>query len=148
MPTRFRKVRKRRGSRTHGWGQIGQHRKTGAKGGRGEAGKHKHKWTWVLRYDRDYFGKHGFFRPNRREVKSMNLLQLATVIENLEEQGLLKTVDDRIVVDLNSMGVKKIIGGGRINRPLVVIVENWTKTAEEKIREAGGEIIRPGEAKV
>jgi large subunit ribosomal protein L15 len=148
LPTRFRKVRKRRGSRTHGWGQIGQHRKTGAKGGRGEAGKHKHKWTWVLRYDRDYFGKHGFFRPNRREVKSMNLLQLATVIENLEEQGLLKTVDDRIVVDLNSMGVKKIIGGGRINRPLVVIVENWTKTAEEKIREAGGEIIRPGEAKV
>jgi large subunit ribosomal protein L15 len=148
LPTRFRKVRKRRGSRTHGWGQIGQHRKTGAKGGRGEAGKHKHKWTWVLRYDRDYFGKHGFFRPNRREVKSMNLLQLATVIENLEEQGLLKTVDDRIVVDLNSMGVKKIIGGGRINRPLVVIVENWTKTAEEKIREAGGEIIRPGEVKV
>jgi large subunit ribosomal protein L15 len=148
LPTRFRKVRKRRGSRTHGWGQIGQHRKTGAKGGRGEAGKHKHKWTWVLRYDRDYFGKHGFFRQNRREVKSMNLLQLATVIENLEEQGLLKTVDDRIVVDLNSMGVKKIIGGGRINRPLVVIVENWTKTAEEKIREAGGEIIRPGEVKV
>jgi large subunit ribosomal protein L15 len=148
LPTRFRKVRKRRGSRTHGWGQIGQHRKTGAKGGRGEAGKHKHKWTWVLRYDRDYFGKHGFFRPNRREVKSMNLLQLATVIENLEEQGLLKTVDDRIVVDLNSMGIKKIIGGGRINRPLVVIVENWTKTAEEKIREAGGEIIRPGEVKV
>jgi large subunit ribosomal protein L15 len=148
LPTRFRKVRKRRGSRTHGWGQIGQHRKTGAKGGRGEAGKHKHKWTWVLRYDRDYFGKHGFFRPNRREVKSMNLLQLATVIENLEEQGLLKIVDDRIAVDLNSMGVKKIIGGGRINRPLLVIVENWTRTAEEKIREAGGEIVKPEEVKV
>jgi large subunit ribosomal protein L15 len=148
LPTRFRRVRKRRGSRTHGWGQIGQHRKTGAKGGRGEAGKHKHKWTWVLRYDRDYFGKHGFFRPNRREVKSMNLLQLATVIENLEEQGLLKIVDDRIAVDLNSMGVKKIIGGGRINRPLLVIVENWTRTAEEKIREAGGEIVKPEEVKV
>jgi len=148
LPTRFRKVRKRRGSRTHGWGQIGQHRKTGAKGGRGESGKHKHKWTWILRYDRDYFGKHGFFRPNRREVKSMNLLQLATVVENLEEQGLLKIVDDRIVVDLNSMGVKKIIGGGRINRPLLVIVENWTRTAEEKIREAGGEIVKPEEVRV
>jgi len=148
LPTRFRKVRRRRGSRTHGWGQIGQHRKTGAKGGRGESGKHKHKWTWILRYDRDYFGKHGFFRPNRREVKSMNLLQLATVVENLEEQGLLKIVDDRIVVDLNSMGVKKIIGGGRINRPLLVIVENWTRTAEEKIREAGGEIVKPEEVRV
>jgi len=148
LPTRFRKVRKRRGSRTHGWGQIGQHRKTGAKGGRGEAGKHKHKWTWILKYDRDYFGKHGFYRPNRREVKSINLLQLTTVVENLEKKGLLKTVDDKIVVDLNSIGVKKIIGGGRINKPLLVIVEKWTKTAEEKIKEAGGEIVKPEELKV
>ncbi|MEM1583686.1 MAG: uL15 family ribosomal protein [Nitrososphaerota archaeon] len=147
MPTRFRKVRKKRGSRTHGWGQIGQHRKTGSKGGRGEAGKHKHKWTWVLRYDRDRFGKHGFYRPNRKEVRSINLLQLATVVENLEED-MLKTLDNRIVVDLHSLGVKKLIGGGRVSKPLLVIVEAWTKTAEEKIKEAGGQIVKPKEVKV
>ena len=148
MPTRFRKVRKRRGSRTHGWGQIGQHRKTGAKGGHGETGKHKHKWTWVLRYDRDYFGKHGFFRPNRREIKSINLLQLMTLVENLEERNELKSKDDKLIVDLNSMGIKKVVGGGRIYKPLIVIVDNWTKTAEEKIKEAGGEIVKPEEIKV
>lgn len=147
MPTRFRKVRKRRGSRTHGWGQIGQHRKTGAKGGRGEAGKHKHKWTWILRYDRGYFGKHGFHRQNKKEVKSINLLQLVAIVENLEKDTL-KTLDNRIVVDLDSLGVKKVVGGGRINKPLLVIVERWTKTAEEKIKEAGGEIAKPGEVKV
>jgi len=90
MGTRHRKSRKRRGSRTCGWGQIGQHRKSGSRGGHGHAGMHKHKWTWVLKYDPDYFGKHGFYRPNRREVKSMNLIQLSTLVENLERRGELK----------------------------------------------------------
>ncbi|RLG12033.1 MAG: 50S ribosomal protein L15, partial [Thaumarchaeota archaeon] len=31
MPTRWRKSRKHRGSRTCGWGQIGQHRKSGSR---------------------------------------------------------------------------------------------------------------------
>ncbi|MEM3921728.1 MAG: 50S ribosomal protein L15, partial [Nitrososphaerota archaeon] len=57
MGTRHRKSRKRRGSRTCGWGQIGQHRKSGSRGGHGHAGMHKHKWTWVLKHDPDYFGK-------------------------------------------------------------------------------------------
>ena len=38
MPTRLRKVRKQRGSRTHGYGQIGQHRHSGKQGGHGNAG--------------------------------------------------------------------------------------------------------------
>ena len=33
MPQKLRKTRKMRGSRTHGYGQIGQHRKGGGKGG-------------------------------------------------------------------------------------------------------------------
>ncbi|MCS7126721.1 MAG: 50S ribosomal protein L15 [Aigarchaeota archaeon] len=146
MPTRFRKIRKRRGSRTHGWGQIGQHRKTGAKGGHGETGKHKHKWTWVLKYDRDYFGKHGFFRPNKKEITAMNLIQLNTLVEKLEARKELERRDGKIVVDLRSFGVRKVIGSGKINKPLTVIVERWTKTAEEKIKEAGGEILKPREA--
>ncbi|MEN2974757.1 MAG: uL15 family ribosomal protein [Candidatus Caldarchaeales archaeon] len=145
MPTRFRKIRKRRGSRTHGWGQIGQHRKTGAKGGRGESGKHKHKWTWVLRYDREYFGKHGFFRPNKKETNSMNLIQLSTLIDKMEARNEVKKKDDKIIVDLKSIGIEKVTGGGRVSRPLIVIVERWTEKAEEKIKEAGGEIVKPGE---
>ncbi|MEM4427493.1 MAG: 50S ribosomal protein L15, partial [Zestosphaera sp.] len=39
-----------RGSRTHGYGRVGQHRKAGSRGGRGAAGLHKHKWTWVVKY--------------------------------------------------------------------------------------------------
>ena len=33
MPTRLRKTRKLRGGRHMGWGQVGQHRASGHKGG-------------------------------------------------------------------------------------------------------------------
>lgn len=148
MATRHRKVRKRRGSRTHGWGQIGQHRKTGAKGGHGRAGMHKHKWTWVLRYNRDYFGRHGFFRPNRREMRAVNLVQLATLAENLERSAGAKVVEGRLLVNLAAMGIRKVVAGGKVSKPLLVVAETWTKRAEERIREAGGEIVKPGEARV
>ncbi len=142
MATRHRKVRKRRGSRTHGWGQIGQHRKTGAKGGHGAAGRHKHKWTWVLRYDRDYFGKHGFHRPNRREIRAVNLNQLSTIAENLERSGAEKR-DGKLVVNLKAMGIGKLVAGGKVTKPLIVIVERWTELAAKKVEEAGGEIAKP-----
>jgi large subunit ribosomal protein L15 len=145
MGTRHRKSRKRRGSRTCGWGQIGQHRKSGSRGGHGHAGMHKHKWTWVLKYDPDYFGKHGFYRPNRREVKSMNLIQLSTLVENLERRGELKILDDMPVVNLSALGVGKLVGGGKLDRGLVIIVNSWTERAEKAVREAGGRLLKPSE---
>ncbi len=45
MATRFRKTRKFRGSRNHGWGQVGQHRASGHKGGLGQSGMLKHHFS-------------------------------------------------------------------------------------------------------
>ncbi|MEM2188569.1 MAG: uL15 family ribosomal protein [Nitrososphaerota archaeon] len=145
MGTRHRKSRKRRGSRTCGWGQIGQHRKSGSRGGHGHAGMHKHKWTWVLKYDPDYFGKHGFYRPNKREIKAMNLTQLSTLVENLERRGELKLMNGMPVIDLSALGVGKLVGGGRVDRRLMVVVDSWTEKAERAIREAGGKLVKPKE---
>jgi len=41
MPTRLRKTRKLRGGRHMGWGQVGQHRASGHKGGLGRSGHHE-----------------------------------------------------------------------------------------------------------
>jgi ribosomal protein L15 len=60
LPTKDRKVRKYRGSRTHGYGQIGQHRCRGGRGGTGKAGLDKHKWTYILSHNPDYWLKKGF----------------------------------------------------------------------------------------
>ncbi|MDJ0272954.1 MAG: 50S ribosomal protein L15 [Aigarchaeota archaeon] len=133
MPTRFRKVRKYRGSRTHGWGQIGQHRKTGAKGGRGMAGGHKHKWTKLL--DKDYFGKDGFTPITRREEKTANLLTVSLLAEKSGNN----------LVNLVESGYTKLLGDGKITTPLTIVVERWSKKAEEKVKQAGGNLVKPAE---
>lgn len=145
MPTRLRKIRKLRGSRTCGWGQVGQHRKTGSKGGRGMAGSHKHKWTWILKYAPDYFGKHGFHRPNRRPYRAINLEQLNIIADRLEREGKIEVVEGMQLVNLENMGIKKLIAKGSVQKPLLVVVERWTEQAEKEVLKAGGKIIKPGE---
>ncbi len=61
------------GRKRFGRGNIKNRRGSGNRGGRGAAGLHKHKYSWVTRYDPDYFGKHGFSRPNRKSVDVINL---------------------------------------------------------------------------
>ncbi|MEM4281649.1 MAG: uL15 family ribosomal protein [Candidatus Caldarchaeum sp.] len=135
MPTRLRKVRRLRGSRTHGWGQIGQHRKTGAKGGRGMAGGHKHKWTKLLKTD--YFGEHGFTPVRVAAKKTVNLFQVS--------EYALKSGSD--IVNLHQLGVSKLLGGGKLLKPLTVVVEEWSKKAAEKIEGVGGKVVKPEEVK-
>lgn len=73
MPHRKRKVRKKRGSRPHGYGRVGLHRGKGMRGGRGKAGLHKHKWSYTVIYAPDHFGKRGFKPPRRVEANIINL---------------------------------------------------------------------------
>ncbi|MEM2871328.1 MAG: uL15 family ribosomal protein [Candidatus Caldarchaeum sp.] len=134
MPTRLRKVRKLRGSRTHGWGQIGQHRKTGAKGGRGMAGGHKHKWTKLL--SEDYFGKDGFTPVEKSEKRAVSLLKVSQIAES-SAAG---------TIDLDNMGYDKLIGGGKLYKPLTIVVKEWSKKAAEIVEKSGGRLVKPGEA--
>ncbi len=145
MPTRFRKVRKQRGSRTHGFGQIGQHRKHGSKGGRGMAGSKKHKQTWIQKYDPNYFGKKGFRPPSPSSRKVIGLEKLSQLAGKLKDSGEATYLEDRLLVDLAKGGYTKLIGSGRIDWKLLVVSEAWTKRSEEKIAEAGGRIVRPSE---
>jgi hypothetical protein len=77
MPHKLRKTRKMRGSRTHGYGRIGQHRDAGSKGQR-KVGRHKHLWSYVVTHEPDYFGKKGFTSPQslKRKENTINIKQL------------------------------------------------------------------------
>ena len=129
MPTRIRKMRKRKGGRTLGWGQVGQHRKHGAKGGYGKAGLHKHKWSWVVKYAPDYFGSHGFVPPSPNSTKRW----FNGAIEGDKDSGL-------PVIDLTALGVEKLLGGGSVKRAVVVKVRAATKSAVAKLEAAGGRV--------
>ncbi|MDH7564366.1 MAG: uL15 family ribosomal protein [Candidatus Bathyarchaeota archaeon] len=138
MPHRFRKHRKKRGSRTEGYGRVGQHRDTGSKGFR-KSGRHKRGWSWVLRYEPDYFGKKGFTSPKslKQKVKSVNVGKLDEIAEKFSE----KTEENKLHIDLGRLGYTKLLGTGKVTKPLIVKVCSSSKSAAEKIEKAGGQLL-------
>jgi len=133
MPHKLRKIRKTRGSRTQGYGRIGQHRKSGSKGYR-KAGRHKHLWSYVTSYEPGYFGKNGFTSPQSktRNISVINLARLEALSNQNPDEG---------VIDLTSMGYAKLLGTGKLTKALSVKVESASKSAIEKIEQAGGKIL-------
>ncbi|PVX25802.1 MAG: 50S ribosomal protein L15 [Candidatus Bathyarchaeum sp.] len=148
MPHKDRKVRRQRGSRTHGWGQIGQHRAGGGRGGHGKAGLDKHKWTYVVKHDPTYWLKKGFVsaRALGKKVSIINVGKLDDLADMLESEKKLEKKDTKIYLDLESLGFDKLLGTGIISQPMVVKVGAYSEAASRKLEEAGGEILKEAEA--
>jgi len=143
MPHKLRKIRKKRGSRTCGYGRVGQHRKSGTKGER-RAGRHKHLWSYVIKYEPDYFGKRGFTSPKslQRRDSPINLSQLEELIEKLSAEKKLEEKNGKIFIDLEKLGYTKLLGMGKISKPVVVKVQAFSASAAEKVQAVGGQIIK------
>jgi large subunit ribosomal protein L15 len=144
MPHKLRKIRKTRGSRTQGYGRVGQHRDHGSKGCR-KVGRHKHLWSYVTTYEPDYFGKYGFNSP-----RSLQRVERVINVHELEELSHRFTSNlDKHVIDLTRLGYTKLLGSGCIRTPLTVKVSCCTARAAEKVKNAGGQVItgteEPGE---
>jgi len=144
MPHKLRKTRKMRGSRTHGYGRVGQHRRSSAKNRR-KVGRQKHLWSYVLRYEPDYFGKKGFVSPKslKREEKVINVGELEEVAEKLAAQQKPTKERKKITLDLEKLGYTKLLGTGEVTKPLLVKVGAYSKIAAKKIEAAGGQILQP-----
>jgi large subunit ribosomal protein L15 len=137
MATRFRKSRRQRGTRYCGWGQIGQHRQSGSRGGIGGGGKHKHFWIRTVIEEPDHFGHDTLNSYSRFLVKKwINLRDL----KNLSLRQPHKK-DEKPVLDLRSLGIQKLLGGGNISESYVIKVAQVSASAKKKIESAGGSII-------
>jgi large subunit ribosomal protein L15 len=132
---REKKIRKCRGHRSYGYGFHKKHRGKGSRGGRGQAGKHKHKWSYVQSYEPEHFGKYGFKRTyaEHRRPKSINLEQIDAIA----------AASGKKEIDLKEMGFDKVLGSGRISKPLVVKAKIFSKNAVKKIEAAGGKVVKP-----
>lgn len=135
-------AKKGRGSNTHGHGK--HKRGAGRRGGKGYAGAKDHKWISTIKGGKlvigrsskrgkyGHFGKYGFGRGKlKKEIKTVNL---QWVDENFNEGD---------TVNLFELGYEKLLGSGKITKKLKIIVPLWSKKAEEKVREVGGEIVKP-----
>ena len=139
MATRFRKSRRYRGSRYCGWGQIGQHRQSGSRGGVGNAGKHKHLWIRTVIEEPDHFG-HDSVKSHNRNVVSrwINDPDLDSLIQEDESKRDSKGL---YILDLNSLGYDKLLGGGQVNGKFEVRINRISDKAREKVEQSGGEVV-------
>jgi len=154
-----KRVRKMRGTRTHGYGRVGQHRKAGQRAGKGKTSQwKKSKKSYYLKQkelgfpDPDWdFGKRGFKRPqdiNRiYQVNALNVKDLDSKIEELTKNNIASKSGNTYTIDLKDLNIQKILGRGEINKKINISVNKASKRAIEKIESAGGKVTLLSEAK-
>ncbi len=142
MPQKLRKSRKQRGSRYCGWGQVGQHRKSGMQGGKGKAGGRKHYWIRTVKYDPYRFRRIGFKPPSSLmpSPETVNVGELDGIALHTLGIERVRGGND-LSLDLNAMGYTKLLGRGDVSLPLTIRVPEYTSRAMEKIEAAGGKIV-------
>jgi large subunit ribosomal protein L15 len=136
MPTKKKKSRKQRGSRYCGWGQVGQHRKSGMRGGKGRAGGRKHFWIRTVKYEPERYINKGFKPPSSKKPspKTLNLGDLEHLIQTKQ------VTSKNGVINLTNMGFDKLLGRGNISKKLEIIVDDYSESAKYKIEEKGGSL--------
>ncbi|MDR1404324.1 MAG: 50S ribosomal protein L15 [Candidatus Methanoplasma sp.] len=138
MPSRTKKMR---GSRTHGRGKKAG-RGAGLIGGHGQAGLSKTGKMYMLKYDRDHFGRHGFKRPQCvvRANSTINVSELREQIERFVSMGFAVREGDTYNINLTNAGIDKLLGNGSIGIPVNVTVSQISAKAREKIEASGGSV--------
>jgi large subunit ribosomal protein L15 len=133
-----------RGMGTHGWGSRKKHKKKGHRGGHGMAGTGKradHKKTLVTKlYGHGYFGKKGVTSRGTKKDKRdrINLGDIEASLESLMARGIAKKSGDKFEINLSTY---KILGDGEIKSKMLIKAKEASKSAFEKAKKAGGEII-------
>lgn len=125
-----------RGMGTHGGGARKKRKKSGHRGGSGMAGTGKrsdHKKTLITKiYGNKYFGKQGITSRKTRKDKSKKI-NIKNIMENINSYK-----DDKGIVNLPGY---KILGKGEIKEKITIMAETASKSAIDKVKKSGGEII-------
>ena len=122
-------------------------------GGSGQSGRYRHKRSRLIRTgefaNMHYKGKKGFtaVAPTKDEGRTMNLIQLSSLVDRLTSENKAQLAGDKVVVDLRELGFRKLLGAGSISRAVQVKVDECSEAAAKKLKEAGGELVNAVPAK-
>ena len=120
-----------------GWGQVGQHRASGHKGGLGVSGMMKHHYSTLLKDEPDHFGHDSTHPPHP------NITKKWASIRDLDDlyAKFGRKEGDKKVIDLRAAGYDKLLGGGKTTVAYLVKIAKFTASAEKKVKAAGGEVL-------
>ncbi len=132
---RQKKSKKMRGHRTHGH-SAKLNKGKGSRGGKGMSGSGKRadqKKTKILKENKNYFGKRGF-KSRKKTNKKIKIINLQEIQEKYPEGEI-------------NLKNYKILGNGEIKKKFAIKAKAASKSAIDKIKKAGGEIILDTEKK-
>ena len=138
-----KKNTRQRGSKTHGWGAKKKHRGKGHQGGAGMAGSGKRADSkkpsiWKERY----FGKYGFVSKTPKvKINPVNISYLEQHLNKFISNNLITKEDNTYLIDLEKLGFNKLLGDGKVSMKFKIKASYASKSAIEKVKDAGGEVI-------
>jgi len=116
-------------------------RGAGKRGGKGNAGIHKHKFMSMIKQGQTW-GRHGFKRHRsiRKGGEVINLFDLDEHLDKYLSTGKAQKEGDVYHVDLGKLGYHKLLGTGTLSKKVKVTVPEASASAIEKVASAGGEV--------
>lgn len=134
-----KKVTKYRAHTTHGGGHRKKRRGAGSRGGRGNAGSGKragHKRQGIV------LGAFGFTSKRRSVLLGLNVGYFTQPqLEKLVATKKVTKDGDAYVVNLADLGYQKLLGAGSLQVKLHITATVVTSRAQEKVEQAGGQIV-------
>ena len=144
-----KKNERQRGHKTHGWGAKKKHRGKGHHGGAGMAGTGKRADSKKPSiWKEDYFGKHGFVSKTPKvKINAVNIGFIEQHLNKFVSNNIIKKDDGFYYLELEKIGFNKLLGDGRVSTKFKIKAHYASKSAIDKVKEAGGEITGLLEAK-
>ena len=91
----------------------------------------------MLKYDPDHFGHDSTHPPHPNVTKKWaSVRDLDDLFEKFGNKD-----GEKKLIDLISQGYDKLLGGGKITNAYTVKIRQFTASAEEKVKQAGGEVL-------
>lgn len=131
---------KYRGSRTCGGGTHKNRRGAGNRGGRGDSGCCGHHFIRVYMEQGYVFGKPGFkhYHGPADSGDVLDIGQIDQIIPSLIENGKATKDGDTVTIDATSIGIDKVLGGGKVTHKMNITAEAFSQQAIAKIEAKGG----------
>lgn len=155
------KVKRMRGTNSHGWGHKKKHRGAGHRGGKGLSGTGARGDAQkagmlasakgilqkiaaskgitvksIKKIGSNYFGKRGF---KSLQKKKDNVLSI-TYIENNYDFLVTEGIIVKDTIDTAALGYDKILGKGKFTRKITLVCNEISGSAKAQIEAAGGSV--------
>ena len=95
----------------------------------------------MIKEDQDHFGHESTHRPASVSVITKKWVNVRDLDDLFAKVG--KSENSKNILDLTSLEIDKLLGGGKITNAYTIKVKYASVSAQEKIKQAGGEVTLP-----